>query len=382
MGVEIAPDVLDVLAAGHGDGNVFYLAPDQLDRKLYEAVNEVLARIGGTWNRNGKGHVFETDMDAGQLVARVVESREMPPQSPTPPENPTAFFPTPPEVAGMLLDGPGLPRVPDGAARILEPSAGSGALATAVLEHCARRGIDAELDACEVVPRMRDRLKQIDGVHLAGEDFLTYRPDALYDAVVMNPPFAVEGDRLAYLTHISHAWSLLAPGGVLLAVAPGGFIFRDDKPIAALRDLVERCGAWIDAGDGAFKPSGTGVRTVLLGATKTAETDGPELAAALRNGATRKPRKAAALADPVKPQVRAKARPAAKPKREEPEELPPPHVIVAELRRINRQIDREYAALERMLLGDKQLAGTPDAPTLFDELDDSPTPTSNEEDLT
>lgn len=372
MGAEIAPDVLDVLAAGHGDGNVFYLTPDQLDRKLYEAVNEVLTRIGGKWNRSRRGHMFEPDMDAGQLVALVVESREMPPK------NPMAFFPTPPEVAGMLLDGPGLPRIPDGAVRLLEPSAGSGSLAEVVLAHCARRGIDVELDTCEVVPRMRDRLKQIDGVHLAGEDFLTYRPEELYDAVVMNPPFAVEGDRLAYLTHISRAWSLLAPGGVLLAVAPGGLTFRKDKPIAALRNLVERRGAWIDAGDGAFKPSGTDVRTVLLGATKTAETDGAELAAALRDGAAGRPRKAAALSGPVKPKVHVKARPPATPKREEPEDLPPPHVIVAELRQINRQIDREFAALERMLLGDKQLAGTPDAPTLFDELDDAPTRTEED----
>lgn len=255
--------VLDVLADGRADANVYYLPGKQLDRKLYVAVNEVLTRIGGKWNRRQKGHVFDDNLDAGQLVALVVESGDMPPK------NPTAFFPTPPDVADMLLRAPALPRIPGTASRILEPSAGKGALAEAVATYCDEAGIAATLDVCEVLPRFRESLAA-GGYRIVGEDFLGFTADDSYDAIVMNPPFAVESDRLAYITHIQRAWLMLAPGGVLLAVAPGGFAFRDDKRVAAFRDVMAEHGAWIAAEDGAFKPSGTGVRTVLIGATKPA----------------------------------------------------------------------------------------------------------------
>jgi hypothetical protein len=263
MSNKIAPEVLDVLADGRAEGNRYHLSGQQLDRKLYVAVNEVLTRIGGKWNRKEKAHVFDDGLDAGQLVALVVESTEMPPK------NPTAFFPTPPDVADMLLRAPHLPRIPATATRILEPSAGKGALADAVIDYCNEVGISATVDVCEVLPRFRDALTG-KGFRLVGDDFLTYTADELYDAIVMNPPFAVESDRLACIAHIQRAWSMLAPGGVLLAIAPGGFSFRDDKRVVTLRELMGEHGAWVAAEDGAFKPSGTDVRTVLIGATKPA----------------------------------------------------------------------------------------------------------------
>lgn len=264
MVAEITPEVLDVLADGHAKANTYYLPEQQLDRKLYVAVNEVLTRVGGKWNRKQKGHVFDDGMDAGELVALVVESKQMPPK------NPTAFFPTPPDVAGKLLRDPGLPRIPKDTARILEPSAGRGALADAVTAYCAEMSIEATVDVFEVVPRFRDAL--IDkGYRLVGDDFLTQFPTEPYDVIVMNPPFAVDSDRLSYIAHIEHAWSMLAPGGVLLAVAPGGFGFRNDSRITAFREVMGEHGSWITVADDAFKSSGTGVRTVLIGATKPEE---------------------------------------------------------------------------------------------------------------
>ena len=264
MAEQIAPEVLAVLANGNADGNTYHLPGTQLDRKLYMAVNEVLTRIGGKWNRKQKGHVFEDGLDAGQLVALVVGSGKMPPK------NPTAFFPTPPAVAETLRTDARMPRIPRTARRILEPSAGTGMLADAVIDHCNQMGIAATLDVCEVLPRFRDVLTA-KGFRLVGDDFLTYTAGDLYDVIVMNPPFAVDSDRLAYVTHIERAWRMLAPGGVLLAIAPGGFTFRNDKRLHGLHEVVADHGAWIAADDDAFKSSGTGVRTILIGATKPSE---------------------------------------------------------------------------------------------------------------
>lgn len=95
-------------------------------------------------------------------------------------------------------------------------------------------------------------------------DFLSYNPVSKYQAIIMNPPFAIEGDSLAYITHIEHAWSLLADGGVLISIAPSGFAFREDKRTSAFRSLVEQHGTWRNLESGSFAESGTGVNTVVI----------------------------------------------------------------------------------------------------------------------
>lgn len=260
---------LNVLHAGHCEGNVFYLPeevglgkPGQLSRESYVAVNEIITRIGGKWNRKAGGHVFEDDPKP--LMLLVFETGEMPPK------NPTAFYATPPEVADRLLTDPTLPRIPSGQplTTVLEPSAGAGHLADAVVSYCNRERIMLGMCCCEILPRLRDKLVAA-GHHLAASDFLTYiPPDPLFDAVVMNPPFAVEGDALAYVTHIRHAMDCVRPGGVVLSVVPGGFGSRTTRKVHELRETVMETGAWVTVEDGAFKESGTGVRTILLGWTR------------------------------------------------------------------------------------------------------------------
>lgn len=252
----VKTEVLDVLRRGSTKETFYYLPSGQLERKLYQEVNEVLERIGGKWNRKAKAHVFE--IDPAQLLELVSTTGEMPPK------NPTAFFPTPePVIAELLRDG-----IPAHAWHILEPSAGKGNIAEAMRTYCLEHNVDALLDCCEIVPRFRDVLRE-NGFNVLDEpDFLLYHPDYLYGFIAMNPPFAVEGDALAYVTHIEHAWSLLAPGGELRAVAPAGFAFRDDKRIVQLRNLVEECGSWEKLEGKSFAESGTGVATVILSIQK------------------------------------------------------------------------------------------------------------------
>jgi hypothetical protein len=248
--------VLDVISHGHCKGGVFYLPDVQLERALYEAANEVLTRIGGKWNRKARGHVF--DVDCASLIDLVLASSEMPPK------NPTAYFPTPEPVAVRLLTDHRLLGIPVVARCILEPSAGAGHLADVVRGYAP----EAEIDVCEVIGAYLVALAG-KGYRVVADDFLDYRPEPIYDAVVMNPPFAVEGDPLAYVTHVEHAWSLLRPRGVLLAVLPAGFIFREVGRAADLRNrLLDHWGTWIEVEAGAFRESGTDVRTVLVSAEK------------------------------------------------------------------------------------------------------------------
>ena len=60
------------------------------------------------------------------------------------------------------------------------------------------------------------------------------------------------------------AYSLLKPGGRLIAIAPAGLEFSTTKKIKALYDLVYKRGEIVDLPANSFKESGTGVNCVLV----------------------------------------------------------------------------------------------------------------------
>lgn len=94
-------------------------------------------------------------------------------------------------------------------------------------------------------------------------DFLSYTPEGPYDVIVMNPPFSVEGDKLAYVTHIEHAWSMLKEGGHLVAVVPPGWLYGSVKRVASFREFVCEHLDFQEVGAGVFKESGTMVNTFI-----------------------------------------------------------------------------------------------------------------------
>lgn len=246
-----------------------YLPQEQLERSLYEEVNEVLSRLGGKWKGGRtKAHIF--DHDPSSELKEVVESGIMPPK------NPTAFFGTPDNVVQDMLNASLFYQIGISqrkTLRLLEPSAGKGAIARALRDYAKQYAPDdceTTLHCCEIVPQFV-RILQADKFDVLCSDFLNYRPQAPYDGIVMNPPFAVEGDKLAYVTHVMHAWSMLAPEGMLVSVVPQGLRFNDYKKVKELRDLVEQYGGWQDVPAGAFKESGTGIKCLIISLQKPEE---------------------------------------------------------------------------------------------------------------
>jgi hypothetical protein len=246
----VEDSVLEVLQAARWQDDILIL-PAQLERKTYVAVNKAIESIGGKWNRRAGGHVFEGESNPRELLNLILITGQMPPR------NPTAFYPTPQGLAERIAQG-----IPSTARAVIEPSAGTGSIARAIRDYCTSNRIDAEIHCCEIVHKFRMELRK-QGFRVVCDDFLEYNRQ-LYDAAIMNPPFAVEGDPLAYATHVMHAWGMLAPGGLLRAIVPGGFSFRQDTRVRELRDLVESCGSSEELPDCSFKESGTGVRTVLI----------------------------------------------------------------------------------------------------------------------
>ena len=242
--MRIDDEVLAVLSRAETRGNNLVLV-GQLERSLYARTDKVLRAAGGKWDRKAKAHVFVGD--AAERMEQVLLTGNI-----EVPRDDYEFFPTPPEVAARViaaaqLDKPGL--------LVLEPSAGRGALALPA----AAAG--ATVDCCELMQANHEHLEAQPGLRtVARQDFLTTRPERVYDRVVMNPPFSRQAD----IRHVQHALQFLKPGGLLVSVMAASVAFRENKLTTDFRALVAACGGTIKAlPENSFKASGTEVRTVL-----------------------------------------------------------------------------------------------------------------------
>lgn len=241
--MKIDQEVMAVLSVAISDGNSLTLT-GQLDRKLYERTNKVIEAAGGKWNRKAKAHVF--DAEAAERIDQMILTGEV-----DVPKDEFNFFPSPPSVVTRLID---LADIKPGM-RVLEPSAGRGAIAFA----CAEQG--AVVDCYELMEANYTDIAADQRLNWVRQmDFLAQFPEASYDRVVMNPPFLKQSD----IRHVTHALKFLKPGGLLVAVMSAGISFRNDKRTTDFRALVDDCGGSIEAlPENSFRASGTSVNTVI-----------------------------------------------------------------------------------------------------------------------
>lgn len=245
--MKIANEILDILGECRTEGNVLYLPNRQLDRTTYEAVNKVLTNIGGKWNRKAKGHIF-TEGDPAELLDNVIltgETADLKKQY--------QFFPTPRSIAEKMCDLAEL----NSSCRVLEPSCGKGDLADVIYE----RGI-GELLGIELNLDIERYLSGKPYTALTGLDFLTASSyPQIWNRIIMNPPFSKQQD----IDHIMKAYSILQPGGILVAVVSESPFFRSNKKSEAFRNFLDKQDATIiPIEEGAFKESGTMVRTRII----------------------------------------------------------------------------------------------------------------------
>lgn len=124
-----------------------------------------------------------------------------------------SFYPTPQSVASAMLQG--FDAMSLAGRTVLEPSAGKGNLADAIVDamnisgwaHHADR-YRPQVHCVEIEPELQAALRG-KGYPLVGTDFLTFWPDEKYDLIVMNPPFA-DAEK-----HLLHAWEILDHGDIL-----------------------------------------------------------------------------------------------------------------------------------------------------------------------
>ncbi len=251
----IPDEVLDVLRSANYttwdyETNRIVLK-SQLERKLYQKVSKILENYGGKWHRNAGAHVFQGDylnllrdaVDAGKFVDE---------------KKAYQFYATPLELARQMVV---VANIRNGD-RVLEPSAGEGAIALAAFE------ADAVVD-CVEVHEVRAKKLRDEGFRTVCCDFLDLEPEEepVYDAVVMNPPFA----NLADIDHVLHAYRFLKPLGRLVAVMSPAYTFHSTIKAAAFREFVNhpshhglKFTSETHLSAGTFKESGTDVRSMLV----------------------------------------------------------------------------------------------------------------------
>lgn len=245
--MKVDNSVLNVLSNADMDGPALKLT-GTLDRALYVQTNKVLEAAGGKWDKKAKAHLFP--VDAADAMEQIIQTGEVTLIRTI--QQDFGYFPTPRDVVRRLIALSDI----DGGMLALEPSAGQGAIAFALVD-CG-----ATVDCVELLEANYTALARGKNLGKVQQgDFLGIEPSPIYDRVVMNPPFAKQAD----IHHVNHALKFLKPDGLLVSVMSAGVTFRDNRLTQDFRDLIRERGGDIEAlPDGAFKESGTGVRTVIV----------------------------------------------------------------------------------------------------------------------
>jgi predicted RNA methylase len=250
-------DVVAVLKASTITGNKLIL-PANLDRKLYEKVNNAITMIGGKWNRGAKGHVFAVEGDEiKRLWGEAIETGEVVDKKKT-----FQFYQTPATLAKRMMSIIGIDTSIQDGSTILEPSAGCGAILD-VLRLSLHDINKVTITAIEIDPEKCDVLRKkgydpVPADFIAGDHVATTKE---YDYIIANPPFAKKQDAL----HILRMWKLLKPGGSMVSVASAGIKTNSDKSSKAIQILVEESGGFfLPVPEGTFSGEGTNVQTCLV----------------------------------------------------------------------------------------------------------------------
>ena len=112
------------------------------------------------------------------------------------------FYPTPSHIIHKMLS-----KISKDASNFLDPSAGSGKIAEAILEedrYRRSRRVDCIESDHELISMLIGK-----GLTVVGNDWLTYSGVCFYSAIVMNPPFA-DGAR-----HLLRAWDFMYDGEIV-----------------------------------------------------------------------------------------------------------------------------------------------------------------------
>ena len=239
-------EVIDIIKQCSADGNILRLPKIELSREDYLAVKKAIEKNGGKW-KGGKtfGFVF-TDRDVTDVIDSMLNGFEDIKKD-------FQFFTTPSDVADLMVVKLEIKPYE----KILEPSAGNGALINAII----RLHSDITIDCYELNPLNRKVLEKIPNVNVLGDDFIKRIDNEEYDVIIANPPFSKNQD----IIHLMKMWNNLRYGGRIACITSTHWMFANDAKSVEFRDwILGKYTFQHEFPNGTFKESGTDIATILL----------------------------------------------------------------------------------------------------------------------
>ncbi len=235
------------------DGRDLKLPDINLDRKLYVSVNKVLTSLGYKWNRGKKLHINKEDvsekfynmLDTGEWLDVKKELQ---------------YFPTPQIIVDKMINKVEWRH----GMTVLEPSVGTGNILTSIPQR------DLLVDAVEINKDFIDKIpktfptqeKDMKNHHtIFNQDFMKFN-SIRYDVILANPPFS----KLQDIKHFYRMVGMLAKGGTLVCILSAGSYDKDSgiKLRREFTEFVEKSCIIENIDEGAFKESGTNIRTIMV----------------------------------------------------------------------------------------------------------------------
>ena len=233
--MKISDSVANVLANSTVVDNKLFLPDEQLDRKLYVAVNKALTALNGKWNRKAGAHIFnESPTD---VIDNILLTGEYTDQ-----KKEYQFFETPIEIAKELVSLAGI----NGKESVLEPSAGKGRIA----------GLIKDCHCIELNDENRKYLFD-NKFNVVGKNFMEF--DNRYDVMVANPPFAKQQD----IHHVNRMIDLA--NRRVVSIMSASVTFRTNRLTVEFRERVKGLDGTIEMlPEKSFSESGTGVAACIV----------------------------------------------------------------------------------------------------------------------
>jgi len=250
--MKLNKDVLNALKSTTVEkkGGAFIVPPLEykLKRSDYRHFNDIMETYKGKWKTN-VGHVFP--FDPIDFIQDVINSGEKPKR------NPNEFFPTPEKVIDVMMFGTPTCCVK----RILEPSAGTGAIVERTLAYFPKAKVVAIENDKLNVAILRSKFKDNDRVDVVECRFEDYDEDEKFDLVLMNPPFKYALEHLEKaMRHTNDNWGV--PDKVI-SVLPNTFIIKFDKKKRTFETKHMITMTFYYMPPGTFKESGTNVDVII-----------------------------------------------------------------------------------------------------------------------
>ena len=238
--------VEDILKHCTLENNVMKLPQVQFNKKSYAEAKKWIEEAGGSW-MGGKVQGFTFPFNADRVFSILHEGKRCNLQQEF------QFFATPAEVADWLVMLAGGVHEDE---KVLEPSAGTGAIIDAIHRSCP----DVIVDCYELMPENKEILSKKDNIRILGDDF-TKCDVAQYDKIIANPPFSKNQD----IRHVRRMYECLNPGGVLAAITGPHWEFGSESECKDFRQWLEdNGGKKFEIEEGTFKESGTGTKTIAI----------------------------------------------------------------------------------------------------------------------